>query len=161
MVASAHYSGATHTLARISVRDAANILQRVAVGQVRNASNVLKLFTGSLSVSLSTDEVGGSVNTGRTVAIQTQSVEAIPDGGAEPYSYLWAQTGGTGTWAIASPTSAITNFTGGNCGPGDSLSATFHCTVTDSAGNSAVTGTVTATVTNIGFNVTGGGGPLP
>jgi hypothetical protein len=161
MVASVHSGGTTHTLKAISFRDGSGALRDVAVGMVRNAANALKLFTGSLSVSLSTDEVGGRVNSGLSVAIQTQSVTAIPDGGAGPYSYLWAQTGGTGTWSITSPTAASTTFWGGNCGPDESLTATFHCTVTDAAGNVAVTATVTATVSNIGFNISGGGGPLP
>jgi hypothetical protein len=161
MVASVHTGGVTHTLKAISFRDGSNTLRSVAVGMVRNAANVLKLFTGSLSVSLSTDAVGGRVNSGLSVAIQTRSVTVTPDGGAGSYTYLWAQTGGTGTWSITSPSADTTTFWGGNCGPGESLSATFHCTVTDAAGNVAVTGTVTATVSNIGFNISGGGGPLP
>lgn len=162
MVASVHSGGVTHTLKAISFRDASNTLRAVAVGQIRNAANALKLFTGSLSVSLSENTVGGRVNSGLSVAIQTHSVSVIPDGGAEPYTYLWALTGSSGgTWSITSATSDTTTFWGGNCGPGDSFNATFHCTVTDAAGNVAVTGTVTATVSNIGFNVSGGGGPLP
>jgi hypothetical protein len=162
MVASVHSGGVTHTLAAISFRDASNMLRAVAVGQVRNAAGLLKLFTGSLSVSLSSEEVAGRVNSGLSVAIQTFSVDAIPDGGAAPYDCLWTRTDSNpGTWTINSPTSPTTNFTGGNAGPGDTLTATFHCTVTDSAGNTAVTSDVTATVRNIGFNITGGGGALP
>jgi hypothetical protein len=159
MVASVHSGGTTHTLAAVSFRDADNILRRVAVGKIRNAANVLKLFIGSLTASLSRDTVFGKVNTSLSVPIQTQSVQAIPDGGAEPDSYLWVQTGGSGTWTINSPVSDMTVFTGGNCGPGEVLSATFHCTVTDAAGNSVTTSNVTATVSNIG--ATFGEGPLP
>lgn len=162
MVASVHSGGTTHTLRAASFRDAANMLQPAAVGMVRNAAAALKLFFGSLSAALSTDTVGGRANSSLSVAIQTRSVDAIPSGGAEPYSYLWARTDAApGTWTIGSATAGTTTFTGGNCGPGESLSATFHCTVTDAAGNTAVTGTVTATVSNIGWNATSGGGPLP
>jgi hypothetical protein len=162
VVASVRSGGVTHTLAAISFRDAGGVLRSVAVGQIRNAANVLKRFTSSLSVGLSSSDVHGKVNSGSSVTIQTQVVQAIPDGGAGAYSYLWALTGSSGgTWVINSASSNTTTFSGGPCGPGDFFTATFHCTVTDAAGNTAVTGTVTATVTNIGYNISGGGGPLP
>jgi hypothetical protein len=162
MVAAVHSGGVTHTLKAISFRDAGAALQPVAVGMLRNAANALKLFIGSLTATLDTDDVGGRVNTSATVAISTQSVMVTADGGAAPYTYLWSMTGSSGgTWSVDAPTSATTRFTGGNCGPGDSLTATFHCVVTDAVGNTVTTGVVTATVRNIGYNISGGGGPLP
>lgn len=162
MSASVHSGGATHAIQAISVRDSDNVLRSVAVGRARNAAGALKLFFGSLAVSLDTDTVFGKVNSGLDVAIQTQPVTASPAGGAEPYSYEWTLvSSGGGTWAIGSPNAATTAFSGGNCGPGEGLTATFHCTVTDSAGNVVTSDTVEASVNNIGFNVSGGGGPLP
>lgn len=171
MTVSVHVGGATKTLAAISFRDTDNVLRSVSLAKVRNASNASKVLFSALTsggggsgggVDLSTDSVGGHVNTGISVAIQTSEVTAIPSGGVEPYTYLWVRTDANpGTWSITAATSATTRFFGGNCGPGDELDATFHCTVTDAAGNSAVSDTVSAHVGNIGFNVSGGGGPLP
>lgn len=161
MSVSVHTGGATHA-ASVSFRDASASLQRVAVGMVRNVANALKLFTSSLSVALSSDVAFGKVNSALSVPVTTRTVDVTPTGGAGPYSYAWAMVSSTGgTWSASAPTGPTTSFTGGTLAPGDTLSSVWHCTVTDSAGNVSVSDTVTATVTNIGFSISGGGGPLP
>jgi hypothetical protein len=168
MTISVHVAGATKAVAAAAFRDADNVSRVVALGKIRDAGNVSRTIfsalasAGSGSIALSTTSVFGHVNTGISVAVQTGEVTATPSGGVEPYTYLWTRTDSAlGTWSITAPTSPATRFFGGNCGPGDALNATFHCTVTDAAGNTAVSGDVAAYVSNIGFNVSGGGGPLP
>jgi hypothetical protein len=153
---------ATKALAGITARDAGGVLRPINLGRIRDASSVLRSFFGSISAALSRESVAGAVNSSLDVSIQTQSVEAQPTGGTAPYSFAWSITGSAGgTWSITSPTQASTTFVGGPCGPGESFEATFVCTVTDAAGISATTDEVEAIVSNIGFNATGGGGPLP
>lgn len=158
MPAAVHTGGATHTLKGIYARTADG-LQAVAVARARNAANALKLLFGSLSAALSSDSAIGRINSSSAQSITTRAASVTATGGQEPYSYLWSNVSvASGTWGINSPTSDTTTFTGGAASPGDVLSATFHCVVTDGAGQTVTTGAVTATVTNIS---SGGGGPLP
>jgi len=157
-----YVSEAAKTIAGVAVRDASNVLCTANLGRVRDAASALRAFFGSNSVALSRDFVSGAVNSSQPASMPTQGVEALPSGGAPPYSYAWAMTGSSGgTWTISSPAQAWTSFTGGPCEPGESFEATFTCAVTDAIGMVTTSGEVAAFVENIGYNATGGGGPLP
>ena len=69
------------------------------------------------------------------------SATFIPPG-MPAYTYLWSQLSGDGGIIIDSSTSASTTFSA-STGPGDFISGTFACTVTDSAAHTASSGVVT------------------
>jgi hypothetical protein len=90
--------------------------------------------TGGLTVVASPAALYGSP--GQTII---GPAIAIAIGGTGPYSYLWAQINGDQTIIPATPALASTNFSCGTLNPGDSKTALFTCTITDSASNVAVT----------------------
>lgn len=107
-------------------------------GQLRNIrtlkvmdNGVLRLvgnFIPDLSVSLSTDQVGG-VSTGGPVT--TNQVTATATGGQFPYSYAWSllDHSNPGTPFPLNPNGATTTFRGSPSGD-----ATFRVLVTDALG---------------------------
>jgi hypothetical protein len=73
----------------------------------------------------------------------TSSTTVTPSGGTAPYTYAWALLTGD-TLTVNSPTAATTTFTATGLTSGQSKSATYRCTVTDSA---ALTATVDVSIT--------------
>lgn len=88
--------------------------------------------SGGLSVVASPANLGGS--SGQTTV--GPSV-AMPIGGTAPYTYAWTYYTGDLSVTAGSPTAASTNFSIPSLLPGDSTSAIFYCTVTDSGANVA------------------------
>lgn len=83
--------------------------------------------------------------------INTEIVTATPSFGTPPYSYLWTQDPDTDAdFTPVSPTAAATAFKHTAVIAGDTFTADFICTVTDSNGNSGISDTVSATVSNFG-----------
>lgn len=145
----------------VRFRDAGNALRVAKAMRFRDAGNVLRGSAGSansLSATLSTDYVGGAVNSSTARTVTTQAVTANPEGAVDPCTFAWAQTDASVGWTINSPTSATTTFSVIAMAPGAALDGTFACTVTDASGHSVVTAAVAAHAMNIS---SGGTGPLP
>lgn len=137
------------SVATFKVRDASNTLRTVEKAFIRT-TNGLKQFFGQLAVALSQTTVQGSTNRAGSTGVSTRYVQATPQGGVAPFTYLWARTdGGAHSWTINSPTGAITNFST-TIGTNTEQVATFHCTVTDATGLTAVSADVTADCWNDG-----------
>lgn len=99
----------------------------------------------ALSASASPASLSGS---GTTASITTaSSATATASGGAGPYTYSWTKVSG-GAITLVSATSASTKFKATTMANGESRTATFKCTITDSLGQTATTGNVTVTITN-------------
>lgn len=62
----------------------------------------------------------------------TPAVTISVTGGTTPYTYAWTKVSGD-TMTVANPTGASTGFSA-TVGYGDSLNATYRCTITDAAG---------------------------
>lgn len=89
----------------------------------------------SLSVSLSPTSLS---KVGATSSLTTASVTATPSGGTAPYAYAWTKLSGDAI-TCNSPSAATTTFTAsGLAAGGADRTATYRCTVTDSAAVSAV-----------------------
>lgn len=135
--------------ATIKVRDNTGTLKTVQKAYIRNASGLKALF-GQLSATLSQATAQGSANRAGSTSVSTRYVQAIPDGGNAPYSYLWTRTdGGSHPWTINGATSATASFST-SVGTNTEQTATFACTVTDATGLTASTGDVTADCWNDG-----------
>jgi hypothetical protein len=106
-----------------------------------------------LSVSRSPASVSGSASTS---TVGTNSVTATASGGSGGYSYSWVRLSGDTNIAPTGSSSPTTAFQRTNCVAGTTYSATWRCTVTDSAGTQVTSGNVTVTITRTG--ATGGGG---
>jgi len=83
----------------------------------------------------------GTVTTGTTTA--------TPQAGTPPYSYLWSISSGDPTVTATSPNGATTAFRRTGVLSGNSFSSVFICTVTDAAGNSAISNPVNVTITGL------------
>ncbi len=85
------------------------------------------------------------------MAVTSEEVTALADGGSGPFTYSWAAvlTDGGG-WSAESPNAQTSRFTATNVGAGDSRDANFACTITDQNGATAVTPEVAVSVTNFG-----------
>ena len=130
--------GTLRTLTRIRMRDAGGTLRTITRIRMRDQNNVLRTVydpsgASTLTATANRDFVVGS---GTTAALTTDPVTVTATGGTAPYTYAWTELSHdhpTTAPAINSPTAATTDFTQTNIGPGESYSAQFRCTVTDSA----------------------------
>lgn len=157
MTMSLHTGGATKDVTGIAVR-VGGALKTVTEGWVRTGG-VLKQFYGQLAISLNRTSVIGRGNSAGTTTIVSATVTATPTGAIGAVSYSWVRTAADGhSWTITNPTGATTAFQTAAAANED-WSATFTCTITDSAGQTITSGTVTADCANNYFG--GGGGPYP
>lgn len=99
-------------------------------------------FTASASPSVLTGFGSGSVTTsgGSTVSVS---------GGVPPYSYDWQNIDGDPSIYATNASGSISFFRRDGTNPGDFVSATFICTVTDAVANTADTDTVSATISGV------------
>lgn len=80
--------------------------------------------------------------------IVTPPVSAVVTGGVGPFSYLWSFTEPDPQIGITSPVTSSTNFMGSSVFPGQVVSATAICTVTDTTtGQVESTGGVVVQIT--------------
>lgn len=121
----------------IQVRDGTNTPRDIVEGWVRASNNALKLvfaLAPPMTLDIAPDEAPGFTNGSGTAT--TLLATATPTGGMAPYNYAWTLISHThpsvAPFATA-PTSAATRFTQTAIGPGESYSAVFRCTVTDSS----------------------------
>jgi hypothetical protein len=99
----------------------------------------------ALSASVSPTSVSGSGSTATITSTATATASA--SGGSGPFSYSWTKVSG-GAITPATPGSATTKFTATGTTAGESRTAVFKCTITDSVGQTAVTANVTVTITS-------------
>lgn len=90
----------------------------------------------SIAVTLNPTSVSGFGNSGASANVTTGNVTATPSGGVAPYTFAWAQKGGSGnTWTIGSAAAATTSFTCQALAAGATDETLFEVTVTDSLGS--------------------------
>lgn len=121
----------------------------VQAGFIGTASGNKEFYSAtSLSAAASPLTVLG-FSSGAGVATTTTAT-ATPSNGVGPYTYSWSRASGDSSISIVAPSSSQTSFTG-NVTFGESKTATFVCTVTDtSSGDTAVSNAVTANLQEIG-----------
>lgn len=127
-------SGVERTLRTIKVQDG-GVLRTVAE------------FAPALSASASPSLVSAAA---QSSSLSTNATTVSPSGGRAPYSYAWtliSSSGGTSPVAL-NPSLATTNFRKTGAAQGELYTATFRCTVTDDANQTATTN-VSATFFNI------------
>lgn len=135
------------TLAAISLRDGASVLQSVASGSIRTVAG-LRAFFSAMSVSAAPDPAGFGNSTGAILVTTGSPAVATVSGGVAPYTYAWRQTDGS-DWTITTDTALSTTFSI-PVDPATLEDGTFVCDVTDSTGFVATSNEVTATCTNLG-----------
>lgn len=89
---------------------------------------------GALAVGISPSMVN---TTRHATGFNSPSVTAIASGGSPAYSYAWTKLSG-GAIICASPSSSITLFSVSSMFDGETRTATFRMTVTDSLAATAV-----------------------
>jgi hypothetical protein len=100
----------------------------------------------ALTASVSPTSISGS---GTTATITTATSAVVtPAGGSGNYSFSWTKVSG-GTITAVSPTSASSKFRAASTTAGETRTAVFHCTVTDTTtGSTAVAANVSITINN-------------
>lgn len=98
---------------------------------------------GALTAVASPTYVSGAIYKNTSRPAGTNATTVAVTGGYAPYTFAWPPSG---SMTAAQPTAATTIFQG-YVGPGDTLEATFVCTVTDSNG-AITTASVDASVSN-------------
>lgn len=87
---------------------------------------------------------------GTTTPLTTSSVAAVVADGTAPFTYSWVRTTGSLDITADTPTASSTAFSGANLDvAGETLTATFDCTVTDAVGRTAVD-SITVTIQRYG-----------
>jgi hypothetical protein len=139
------HSATTQVAKNLHVRDGTT---KSALRMWIRDNGALKQFFGQFAVSVSSTDAEGFAASSLTRTITTSPTTVTAIGAVGTITYAWTRTdGGSHAWTINNPSSATTTFST-LCGAGSSVSATFDCVVTDSAGQSATTATVTATCEN-------------
>ena len=69
-------------------------------------------------------------------SVQTASSTATPAGGLAPYSYSWSKVSGT-TMTVSGATTATAGFLSPTLSVGETVTAVYRCTCTDSAAQTA------------------------
>ena len=132
-------------------------LKSIIAAQAANINTALSDAAGSdLSATANIAYAAGTSENGALATTGTVTITA--SGGTSPYSYSWAKVSGDNGIAAVSQSAAATNWTG-TPGINGNLSATWRCTVTDSA-STPDTQQVDVTVTltdNTNFGGSGGG----
>jgi hypothetical protein len=135
-------SGTLRTLTQIRARDASNTLRTITRIRVRDDGNVLRTVydtsggTAFAATANPTSVVGRTAGAGSTT---TGSTTVTASGGTAPYTYAWALIAHdhpTTSPTINSPTLATTTFSQANMDDNTTYTATFRCTVNDSAAHS-------------------------
>lgn len=132
-------------IARVRVRDASNALAEIGVVRVRDGSGLSVVFD-TFSATVAPRSVYGYGYSKVPVTVSTTVTTVTPKGGVPPYTYAWSGSGAP--WSIGSTTAQSTFFRRSGVGAGDSYNGTFTCVVTDAAGNSVSTPSVSANVSN-------------
>lgn len=103
---------------------------------------------GTLTATASPTSLSGSGSNSTVTTSSAATVSAT--GGATPYTYAWSRVSGDSTINAVNVSSASTRFSATDMtGAGDSRSAVFKCTVTDSTpgtAQTAMTGNVSVTL---------------
>jgi len=134
------------------------VIANVVVGTASGNETVLNAYVGTsggnklVYTALSAAAFPNSVTGFRIGAgvATTISTTATATGGLGPFTYSWARTSGDTEISITAASSATTQFTA-TLGNGDSFSAQFVCTVTDTGtGLTVDTNAVSAVIEEIG-----------
>ncbi len=152
-------AGSLVEIRKIRLRDAAGPaeLQRV---WLRGADGITRLMwsaSAAMTVSAEPDQVDGAAARNFPTSVTTSQATAAVAGGAAPFTYSWSFLAGD-DWTISAPNSPTTSFRANAVAAGETVGASFSCTVTDRFGNTATSNIVTATATNYGDQT---GGPIP
>jgi hypothetical protein len=127
---------------RIRMRDAGNTLRTITRIRMRDASNVLRTVydtSGGTAFAASASPTFAFGSTSGSGSATTYATTVTASGGTAPYTYAWsliAHDHPTAIPTINSPTSATTTFTQTNMHKDAIYTATFRCTVQDSAAHS-------------------------
>lgn len=109
---------------------------KVVAGAWIKEGNAWRLFFGSgvAASTLNAAMQAGTVSGSRSDAGSVTSAAAVllPTGGTPPYTYAWTKISGD-TLTVTSPTAASSTFSS-TLTDGQTKSAVYRCTVTDSAG---------------------------
>lgn len=128
------------TISGLVIRDGTNTPRTISELRVRDSNNVSRIvYTTAtpMTASAAPETVAGFSSGGGTAT--TNETTVTPSGGVGPYTYLWALDlyDALTPPTCNSPTSATTDFTQTSIPPGESVSASWVCTVTDSQTNTA------------------------
>lgn len=119
---------------------------------LRTASGDKVIFDSAGMAALTVDAAPinavGSGSSAADIDVTTNEVTATASGGTAPYTYAWTELGGSGSWAILSPSSATTRFRAYDVTDGGLVASNFECTATDSRGR---TGSVIVTAEAYNF----------
>jgi hypothetical protein len=135
-------SNTLRTLTQIRARDAGGTLRTITRIRVRDASNVLRTVydtSGGTAFAATANPTSVTGRTSGSGSTTTSSTTVTASGGTAPYTYSWsliAHSHPTTNPTINSPFAATTTFSQTNMAEDETYTATFRCTVQDSAAHS-------------------------
>jgi hypothetical protein len=151
-------AGVTKDVTGISIHKG-GVLKTVTEGWIRAGGTLLQFFS-TISISLDKIDLLGRSNSAGTTTVTSDAVTATPNGAIGTVTHLWTRTAPDAhSWTINNPTGATTTFST-LAGPNEDWLATFEDTITDSAGQTVTSTTVSVDCANVYFGGAGGG-PFP
>jgi hypothetical protein len=120
---------------------------RVAIFRCTVTDNVAATATADVTVTIARVSMTAAASptslstSGVSASLTTASTTVTPTGGVATYTYAWTKVSG-GSITANSSTAATTTFTAGSLTVGESRTAIYRCTVTDSTGGTPLTATV-------------------
>ncbi len=129
-------------ISKLIIRDGTNTPREISALYVRDTNNVSRLVynpSGSLTLSISINQMTVSGLSAGTGTATTDAATSVTTGGASPFTYAWtveSYTAGVAPTAN-SPTSSSSTFTQTSMDPGAIYNSIWRLTVTDDNGATA------------------------
>jgi hypothetical protein len=120
--------------------------------KLRDALGLSTVWTNGPAITVAIAPfASGAASSSNTVSVSSEDIAAIVTGGRAPFTYAWSRVGGVDPdWSILFTSSATTRVMHDSVATNDTVTSSFICTVTDSAGQIATSNQCAVNLDNFG-----------